>query len=384
MKAGETPSVTVRVVDSEGNYMSGVTVNASVANTLLAAIDASATTDADGKAVFSAAALLPGLTEVTFTVSGTSLTKTLSLRVTADENRPARPTAVVGSTSLTAASPKENYVTVQSGDKLTINAEPGVTIFYTNDDTCPCQNSASRKTYTAPISLTTNAKYRIAAYSDGMEYSERLNITVTIATGGGSIVTPPNVIPPDVWNNPFSDVAESDWFYADVEYAYLNKLFEGTSPTTFAPHTDMTRGMLVTVLWRMDGKPAVTGTNPFDDVESGKYYENAVIWAAQNKIVEGYGEGKFGPNDDITREQMAAILWRYAQFKGYDVSVGENTNILSYNDAERVSEYAIPAMQWACGAGLIQGDSGNLLPHGEAERCQVAAILHRFCQNIVK
>ena len=187
-----------------------------------------------------------------------------------------------------------------------------------------------------------------------------------------------------VWDNPFKDVAETDWFYGDVEYAYLTKLFQGTSPTTFEPHTSMTRGMLVTVLYRLEGESAVTGTNPFDDVESGKYYENAVIWAAQNNIVGGYGNGKFVPDDSITREQMAAILWRYAKYKGYDVSVGEDTNILSYNDAESVSEYAIPAMQWAYGAGLIQGDNGKLMTQGEAERCQVAAILHRFMENVVK
>lgn len=186
------------------------------------------------------------------------------------------------------------------------------------------------------------------------------------------------------WGNPFEDVAESDWFYEDVEYAYLNELFEGTSPTTFAPHTAMTRGMLVTVLYRLEGEPAVTGTNPFDDVERGRYYENAVIWAAENELVGGYGNGKFGPDDDISREQMAAILWRYAKYKGIDVRVGEDTNILSYNDVASVSEYAIPAMQWACGAGLINGDNGNLMPQGNAERCQVAAILHRFCENVTK
>ena len=186
------------------------------------------------------------------------------------------------------------------------------------------------------------------------------------------------------WGNPFEDVAESDWFYGDVEYAYLTKLFQGTSPTTFEPHTSMTRGMLVTVLYRLEGESAVTAANSFTDVESGRYYEKAVVWATENEIVGGYGGGLFGPEDAITREQLATILYNYAKFKGYDVSVGEDTNILSYNDAERISEYAIPAMQWACGAGLIQGDNGNLMPQGNAERCQVATILHRFMENVAK
>ena len=183
------------------------------------------------------------------------------------------------------------------------------------------------------------------------------------------------------WVNPFMDVKDSDWFYGDVEYACLNKLFEGTSPMTFAPRAAMTRGMLVTVLWRMEGKPAVTGANPFDDVASGKYYKNAVIWAAKNGIVGGYSAAAFGPEDNITREQLATILYNYAKYKGCDVSVGEDTNILSYNDVAQISEYALPAMQWVCGAGLIQGSDGNLLPKGSAQRCQVAAILHRFCVN---
>ncbi len=186
------------------------------------------------------------------------------------------------------------------------------------------------------------------------------------------------------WVNPFSDVKETDWFYDDAAFVAAKSLMSGTSATTFAPYENTSRGMIVTILYRLEGQPAVTGANPFDDVQSGKYYESAIIWAAQNGIVSGYGNGKFGPDDDISREQLAAILYRYAQHKGYDVSVGEDTNILSYNDAFDISKYAIPAMQWACGAGLINGDNGNLMPKGNAERCQVAAILHRFDKVLAK
>ena len=140
---------------------------------------------------------MPGLTDITFTVRGTSISKTAYVRVTVDANRPARPTALVGGTSLTAASPKENYVTVQSGAQLTLYAEPGATIFYTTDDTCPCQNTGSRRIYTAPITLNANVKYRIAAYIDGKAYSERLNITVTVSSGD-SPTTPPPTSPPAV------------------------------------------------------------------------------------------------------------------------------------------------------------------------------------------
>ena len=121
----------------------------------------------------------------------------------------------------------------------------------------------------------------------------------------------------------------------------------------------------------------------FNDVENGQWYSDAIAWANMNSIVEGY-DGKFDPTGEITREQFAAILWRYAKYKGYNVSVGENTNILSYNDAFEVSEYAISAMQWACGAGLMQGDGVNLTPKADATRAQAAALFQRFCENVAE
>jgi hypothetical protein len=142
--------------------------------------------------------------------------------------------------------------------------------------------------------------------------------------------------------------------------------------------------MIVTVLYRLEGMPAVSGANPFDDVAPGMWYTDAVIWAVQNGIVTGYNDNTFGTDDSVTREQLVTILYRYAKYKGYDVSVGEDTNILSYLDAFEISEYAIPAMQWACGAGIIEGSAGNLMPAANATRAQVAAILMRFVQGVVK
>ena len=183
---------------------------------------------------------------------------------------------------------------------------------------------------------------------------------------------------------PFIDVRGDDWFYDDVAYVYENGLMNGTSETTFSPYISTTRGMIVTILYRMEGKPAVFEACPFMDVKAGAYYERAIVWAAENGIVKGYGNGCFGPDDQITREQMAAILYRYAKNRGLDVSVGENTNILSYDDALDISEYAVPAMQWACGAQIIHGADGRLTPGAKATRAQVAAILHRFCENVLK
>ena len=183
---------------------------------------------------------------------------------------------------------------------------------------------------------------------------------------------------------PFNDVRGDDWFYDDVAYVYENGLMNGTSETTFSPYISTTRGMIVTILYRMEGKPAVFEACPFTDVKAGAYYERAIVWAAKNGIVKGYGNGCFGPDDQITREQMAAILYRYAKNRGLDVSVGEDTNILSYDDALDISEYAVPAMQWACGAKIIQGADGRLTPGEKATRAQAAAILRRFCENVLK
>ena len=155
----------------------------------------------------------------------------------------------------------------------------------------------------------------------------------------------------------------------------------GTSKTTFGPNDSTTRGMIVTVLYRLENEPSAAAAS-FTDVVSGQYYTDAVAWANANGIVTGYGNGKFGPNDVVTREQLAAILYRYAQYKKYDVSVGEDTNILSYADAQSVSAYAIPAMQWACGAGIVNGANGKLNPQNNATRAEVAAILMRFCENV--
>ena len=182
---------------------------------------------------------------------------------------------------------------------------------------------------------------------------------------------------------PFTDVGRGDWFFDDVRYVYETGLMNGVSATRFAPYASTTRGMIVTILYRMEGQPAVSRDCPFTDVASGSYYERAITWAAANGIVTGHSGTIFAPDANITREQLAAILYRYAFYKGLDVSVGENTNILSYEDFASLSEYAIPAMQWACGAGILYGFGGSLLPDAPANRLQAAAILHRFCVNIL-
>ncbi|OUN13486.1 InlB B-repeat-containing protein [Flavonifractor sp. An9] len=183
---------------------------------------------------------------------------------------------------------------------------------------------------------------------------------------------------------PFVDVPADIWYEDGVYYVYRHGLMDGTSSITFSPDMTTTRSMVATILWRLEGSPVVDYAVPFDDVDLDSWYGEAVRWAASEGIITGYGNNKFGPDDLITREQMATMLHRYAQYKGYDVSIGENTNILSYTDAADVGEYAIPAMQWAVGAEIINGTSDHTLsPEGDATRAEVAVILMRFCEGLV-
>ncbi|WP_143149498.1 S-layer homology domain-containing protein [Butyricicoccus pullicaecorum] len=184
----------------------------------------------------------------------------------------------------------------------------------------------------------------------------------------------------------FADVAADAWYADAVQYVYENGMMSGTSETTFSPDVTTTRGMIVTILYRLEGSPDLSNENlgyPYADVDANAYYADAVYWARQNGIVSGMSAEQFAPNNAITREQMAAILYRYAQFKGYDVSAKADLSV--YTDAANVGTYATDAMAWANGAQLIAGTSqATLTPAGNATRAQVATILMRFCENIAK
>lgn len=182
----------------------------------------------------------------------------------------------------------------------------------------------------------------------------------------------------------FTDVDTAKWYHLSVDYVLTHKMMNGVSSRAFAPNANLTRGMLVQILYNLEGKPKGTAAN-FSDVQADAWYAEAVGWAASNKVVTGYADGTFRPNAAVTREQAAAILYRYAQSQGIDVSVGENTNILSYVDVQQASEYAIPALQWAVGAGVLNGkNGGRLAPTGTATRAEIAAIMQRWCENIIK
>ena len=207
----------------------------------------------------------------------------------------------------------------------------------------------------------------------------RVTITVTFrAEGGVSDCRGDETCP----MYGFEDLDMSAWYHDGIHYCIEHGLMNGVSDSSFAPNDTTTRAQIVTLLYRLEGEPDVDNAIDFTDVPEGEWYSDAVRWAAGEDIVEGYGNGLFGTNDPVTREQLAAIFYRYAVCKGYDVSIGEDTNILSYEDFSDLSEYAVPAMQWACGTGIVNGTSESTLePQGNATRAQIAAILMRFCEN---
>lgn len=180
----------------------------------------------------------------------------------------------------------------------------------------------------------------------------------------------------------FDDVKVGDWFYESVEFVYYNHVMRGMTEQIFGPHVTTSRGMIVTVLYRMEEEPAVSGACPFSDVARGSYYEDAITWASENKIVEGYGGGKYGPDDDITREQLACIMFRFAKFKGY-YDEDDCVMLGGFTDQNKISDWATEAAAWAVGTDLVNGiqesDGLYFRPQNNAERCQVATILERFC-----
>ena len=212
------------------------------------------------------------------------------------------------------------------------------------------------------------------------------NDSYTFTMPDGKVSVDVTFVPEGQWSNPFVDVPDNAWYYDAVKYVNENGLMTGTGANTFEPNLTTTRGMLVTILYRLEGSPTIEneiGGYPFKDVDAGAWYATAVYWARMHGIVTGYSDELFGPNDTITREQMATILYRYAQYKGYDTT--GKADLSKYTDAAQVSSYAEEAVRWANAEGLINGTSATMLsPKSDAIRAQVAAILTRFCQNIVK
>lgn len=264
-----------------------------------------------------------------------------------------------------------------SHGSVSIEAEPAGTNAYYGIHNEYVYVTADPNTGYKVKSVTVYDKYNdsIKVYQSGS--SDRYYFTMP-----DSNVTVKVEFTPRTMTNPFTDVRSTDWFYDAVNYVYSEGIMDGTSVYMFSPNNATSRGMLVTILWRLAGQPVVTGTS-FSDVSSSAYYYYAVLWASKYGIVDGLGNNMFGPDQAITREQFAVILYRYAQHCGYSTSA--NSTLVGYADSNKISSYALTAMRWACGAGLFEGDErANLNPQGQTTRAAAAKLLMTFQENVAK
>lgn len=332
----------------------------------------------------------PSLTSADYTVTGLvgedklATEPTLTYETIPDMTKAGEVTIKVSGAAVPAGGnydPNINYV----NGKLIIGQAYPITIAEANGGTVTAD--AAQAPEGAAVTLTVQPAegfeletLKVESGSDVLQTTEAGEGKVTfVMPAGGVLITPAFVekVPEEL---PFTDVTETDWFYESVAYVYFNGLMNGTSATTFSPNGTTTRGMIVTILYRLAGSPETAAWSPFQDVTSDQYYAEPIAWAAWNGIVNGKTATSFGPNDPITREQMAAILYRYASFQGMDVS--RQGDLTQFSDQGKISSYAREALAWANGAGLITGKGGGILdPQGPAVRAQVAAIFQRFCES---
>ena len=250
--------------------------------------------------------------------------------------------------------------------------------------------AAAKAGATVTLTATPDEGYAVGTitvtdrFGDAVKVTENADGTYTFTMPNGQVTVKATFVETEepAPAEPFPDVDENDWFYDEVVYVYENGLMNGVENNQFAPNTATNRAMLATILYRLAGEPAVSGDLPFTDVAAGTWYTDAVLWAAQNGIVNGLGENTFAPMNTLTREQLVTMLYRYAEAEGYDVSAA--ADLSGYPDADKVQTYAQEAMSWAVAEGIVEGMDGNLNPAGNATRAQIATILMRFCEGVAK
>ena len=264
-----------------------------------------------------------------------------------------------------------------------------ITIGDTENGTVTVNPTAAKEGTTVTITPVPDAGYQVGTVSVTDRFGQAVAVdqqadgTYTFVMPDGQVTVEVTFLQDEAPDLPFSDVTESDWFYDAVTYAYENGLMDGVGMGLFAPNSETTRAQLVTILHRLAGQPAPSGDSGFSDVETGTWYTDAVAWAAQNGIVNGVSDTQFAPGDDITREQLAVILYRYAAYQGYDVS--QRADLSGFVDAGTISTYAQEALSWAHAQGLVLGfEDDSLRPQGTATRAQIAAVLMRFCQTVAE
>ena len=335
----ETLTATVKPEDATNQAVTWTSSNSTVA-----------TVDQNGVVT----AVAPGTATITVTTADGGFTATCAVTVRPDIP-PANP----------------NYrITVEATQGGTVTADP----------------TAAKAGATVTLTPVPDRGYQVGSvavtdrFGDAVAVTEQADGTYTFTMPNGQVTVTVTFAEAPL---PFPDVAEGDWFYDAVRYAYETGLMDGVGDSLFAPNSETTRAQLVTILYRLEGEPEVSGTSGFTDVEAGTWYTDAVAWAAANGIVNGVSETEFAPGKDITREQLATILFRYAEAKGYDVSA--RADLSAYTDADQIQSYAAESVAWAVAEGLIQGFEDNTLrPAGNATRAQIATILMRFCEGVAK
>ena len=260
-----------------------------------------------------------------------------------------------------------------------------ITVEATQGGTVTADPTAAKAGTTVTLTPVPDRGYQVGAvavtdrFGDAVAVTEQADGTYTFTMPNGQVTV---TVTFEQAPLPFHDVTEGDWFYDAVRCAYENSLMDGVGDNLFAPNSQTTRAQLVTILYRLAGEPEPGGDSGFSDVAAGTWYTDAVAWAAENGIVNGTTDTTFAPGEDITREQLVTVLYRYAESKGYDVNV--SADLSGYPDAGQVQDYAQPAMAWAVAEGIVEGVDGNLNPTGDATRAQIATILMRFCEGVAK
>ena len=301
----------------------------------------------------------------------------------------------------------DGTMTYQPGDKVAISDDTTFTAVWAYippanpnyqiaigdfaNGTVTANPTAAKAGATVTLTATPDEGYALGTltvtdrFGDAVKVTENADGTYTFTMPNGQVTVSATFVETQepAPAEPFPDVDENDWFYDEVVYVYENGLMNGVENNQFAPNTATNRAMLATILYRLAGEPAVSGDLPFTDVESGTWYTDAVLWAAQNGIVNGLGENTFAPMNTLTREQLVTMLYRYAEAEGYDVSAA--ADLSGYPDAGKVQPYAQEAMSWAVAEGIVAGmEDGTLNPAGNATRAQIATILMRFCEGVAK
>lgn len=372
---GGSVELTLQIFPKEAGANKTIAISSSTPS-LLGVTDSTLKTDSNGKAMVQVTGKLPGEGQLSFTLTNTSLLA--KTKVWVGSNSGEEPAVCQTVTA--------NYVsgsTLKSGTQILLtSATEGASIYYTLDKTCPCdENNPSRRQYTGPFAVTEDTYVIAYAVKEGFADSETSHFSYTVQEE-----TPPVVGPgpgPDTGDTlPFTDVPQGAWYRAAVEYVYLHDLMRGVSETEFSPNTRLTRGQVAQILYNLEGKPLVSKKTTFTDVQ-GHWASGPIAWAEDAGVVAGYQNKTYRPENYVTREELAQMLYNYAKYKKYDLAALGDLD--QFPDGDQVQGWAEDAVAWANGNGLINGfEDDTLRPQGDSTRAQAASILMNFDQNVVE